>query len=225
MRGRKKARGRGRSRIPSSGAFDLAEGHGNSERRRGARKPHRFQRVAGRRRKPRASAEATRSAVSSGHLICTKWTSSAAFEPRVAIAARTPSATARPARADRGAHRAAARCASARASAPGASGRPITRLKHHEMRRERALRAPGHRQFRVLGAGLAVHPHSCNARVAKPREKSLTRPLPSVLPKTATTAFTSIAPSRMRASSPETSSGALAEMRCTNARRVTAGSR
>src|SRR2546423_1113237 len=58
-----------------------------------------------------------------------------------------------------------------------------------------------------------------NASVAWPREKSLTRPLPSVLASTATTPLGSIRPAAMAASMPLTSSGAEAEMRWTRARR------
>ena len=179
--------------------------------------------------KPRASAAATRSAVNSGHLIWTKWTSSAASIPASSIAARTPVAT-------------ASTCASRPrcswgnggvrerpiASAPGASGSSELRASNTRKCGANAPSVPPDMTIQGSSASASsrcTRKASCSARVAKPREKSLTRPLPSVLPKTATTAFPSIAPSRMRASSPETSSGALAEMRCTNARRVTAGSR
>jgi hypothetical protein len=70
------------------------------------------------------------------------------------------------------------------------------------------------RQMRAAASGGRCRWNSrLNASVACPREKSLTRPLPSVLASTATTPFGSMRPAAMAASIPLMSSGAAAEMR------------
>ena len=80
---RRRARSRGRSSSSSSVArVDLAERDGDAERRGAARQAHGFQRVAGGGRPRRAPRpRRSRSAVSSGHLIWTKWTSAGSSMP------------------------------------------------------------------------------------------------------------------------------------------------
>ena len=177
----------------------------------------------------RASAAAIRSAVNSGHLICTKWTSSVASMPASSIAARTPVATASTwARRPRCSWGNGGVRARPIASASSAAGSSESRASNTRKCGANAPSVPPDMTIQDSSASPSsrcARKASCTARVAKPREKSLTRPLPSVLPKTATTAAALIDPSFIPASSAETSSGALVEIRWTKARRVTAGPR
>ena len=197
--------------VRDAGAIDLAEGDRDSERGSGARKTHGLQAVPGRRgqstrldigdpvgREQRAldldevdvirGAEARirhRGAYARGDVVDLSQAPEA-FEGKL-----------------RGARMANGERARFRRR------RDVAGFEDHEMRREGSLRPAGHHELdRLTGvARPAPGSMSCNARTARPREKSLTQPLPSVLPKMATIDAGSIAPAAMAASSPETSSG------------------
>ena len=99
---------------------------------------------------PRASASAMRAAVSSGHLIWTKCTSSARSMPASRMAAATPAATVRTCAVRprcsgaRGGVRTDRPPEQRRRDADWFSGRDLAYLEHAEMRGERSLRPAGH---------------------------------------------------------------------------------
>ncbi|WP_246686435.1 hypothetical protein [Methylobacterium sp. WL30] len=172
--------------------------------------------------RPRASA--IRSEVRSGHFTWTKCTSSGSTIPAARIAARTPSATdATWARRPTCSGRRSAVWAWPMASAPGTAASSASRTSNTVTCGDRPPSVPPDmtRQTRSAASGPACRPsRSRRARAASPRVQSLTRPLPSVLPKIATIAPGTIRPSAIARSRPETSSGAAVAMRWTTARRV-----
>jgi hypothetical protein len=169
----------------------------------------------------RVSASVMRCAVSSGHLICTKWTSAGSMMPASAIAARTPSATwSTCARRPICSGLSAGVCARPMASAgpfPEPSWVGSWARSNTVQCGAIAPSVPPDitRQTSFARAPRCFSSSSVSARVAKPRVKSLTLPLPSVLPRIATMPFGSMRPSPIAAAMPLTSLGAAAETRWT----------
>ncbi len=135
-------------------------------------------------------------------MIWTKWTSAASCRPASSIAARTPAATTAIT------WRLAAEMLGRKISGPRrADGERRPRrvvggrrpaFQDEEVRRQRAFRAAGH-DVRDPSGRLRADPRGeavGQRRTAKARVKSLTQPLPSVLPSTATTDDGSIRPAR-----------------------------
>jgi len=176
---------------------------------------------------PRAPASAMRAAVSSGHLTWTKCTSPGSPSPASRIASRTPAATASTwARRPSCSGRSGAVCAWPSASAGGPDAVPAWRSNTSQCGAIAPSVPPDMTRQTCAARSRDTNRSSSwvSAALAKPRVKSLTSPLPSVLPKIATMPEGSIRPVPIAASIPAVSSGAAAGIRCTLATRRSEGS-
>src|SRR5262249_7064163 len=184
-------------------------------------------------RAPRADASVMASAVSSGHLICTKWTSAASRMPASAIAALTAFSTSRiwtivPSSSDLHTRVLATPATRPRPGrgAPGTSRRTNTvtwgvmmpSVPPDMMNCTRENTSSGVVWSRAASS-------AAYADVAKPRLQSFTQPLPSVLPSTAITSRGDTVPSSMSLARPPTSSGPAVGSRWISMRCIVVSSR
>ena len=122
---------------------------------------------------PRASVSAMRSAVSSGHLICTKCTSDGGLDAGVAqrrAHARRDGVDLREAPKMLERQRRRARAPDRQRAARNRRF-DLARLEHEEMRRERAFRAAGHHEARRLGVAVPAVPAQSVLQSARSRSR------------------------------------------------------